>query len=540
MRIFARLLLSYFVVILFATLIIAIATTSLLSDYYKKTEEKQLNDLVNAIASRYSLIREKDGDREALKFLEQMSQSTGYHLCLTPSSPTAVSTEITAGHIRWGEICMPPYSAISVAAEVKGKGGKTIGTLALHASVGEVNAITGYLQNIVIASAIVALLLSFLLAFYLSHSISDPLGELEKVVHRWMKGELSARAERRAGGEIESLRQAFNTMADELEQSIRDVREERDKLSTLFAVLPEGLIAIEEGKEPLLNPRAQELFPQGVPKEVLSVIEKGKEGEVRQELNIGDKIFLVIVAPLLGGRGAVAVVEDITEIRHLERVRKDFLVDISHELRTPLSSIRGYIEAIIDGVVNEKEEKKYLARVLEEAIYLSNLVDNLLQLTRAEAGKLQPKREEIDIEAIARRIKDRLALTAEDRKVEISIAQGFPKAIGDSGMTERVLANLMENAVKYNREGGAVSVEYEVRNGELEVKVSDQGEGISPRDLPYIFERFYKADKARVKGSGMGLGLAIVKSLVEAQGGKVRVESKVGEGTTFFFTLPLG
>lgn len=539
MRIFARLLLSYFLVVLFATITIAVATTYLLSDFYRKTKEKQLNDLVNAIALRYSLIRERDDDKEALKFLEQMSESTGYHLCFTPASPTPVSTEIEAGHTRWGEICMPPYTAISVAADVKTKKGETLGTLALHASVEEVNVIIRYLHNIVIASAIVALLLSFLLALYLSHSISAPLGELEKVVHRWMEGELSARAERRAGGEVESLRQAFNTMADQLERSIRDVKEERDKLSTLFAVLPQGLIAIEEGREPLLNPRSLEFFPEGVPEEVMSVIEKGRKEEIRRELNIGEKIFLVISAPLLEGKGAVGIVEDITEIRQLERVRRDFLTDISHELRTPLTSIRGYIEAIMDGLVNEKEERKYLSKVLEESIYLSNLVDNLLQLTRAEMGKLQPKKEELDIEAIAKRIRERLALMAEGKKVKIKISKGFPKAVGDSEMTERVLLNLMENAVKYNKEGGLVSLSYKVRNEELEVRVRDQGEGIPSQDLPYIFERFYKADKARVKGSGMGLGLAIVKSLVEAQGGKVKVESKLGEGTTFSFTLPL-
>jgi len=232
-------------------------------------------------------------------------------------------------------------------------------------------------------------------------------------------------------------------------------------------------------------------------------------------------------------------VQDITEIRHLERVRRDFLTDISHELRTPLSAIRGYLEAIIDGVVNEKEERKYLGRALEEAIYLSNLVDNLLQLTKAETGKLQPKKEVLDIEGMAKRIRERLSLMAEERKVKIRIARGFPKVIGDSEMTERVLLNLIENAVKYNREGGMVSVDYRERDGELEIRVSDEGEGIPPEELPFIFERFYKTDKARVKGSGMGLGLAIVKSLVEAQGGKVRVESKLGEGSTFSFTLPL-
>jgi len=538
MRIFARLLLSYFLVVLFATLTIALATTYLLSDYYKKTKEKELKVLVDGIALRYSIIREKEGEKEALKFLEQMSESTGYHLCFTPSSPTPISMEFEKGHIRWGEICMPPYMAISVASEVRIKG-KQVGTLALHASVGEVNDIIRYLQNIVIASAIVALLLSFVLALFLSHSISSPLGDLERVVHSWMEGDLSARAKRKAGGEIESLRQAFNTLADKLEESIRSVEEERDKLSTLFSVLPEGVIALEDGREPLLNPRARELFPEGIPPEVLRIIERGREGERRQEINIGEKIFLIMSAPLHEGKGSVGVVQDITEIRHLERVRRDFLTDISHELRTPLSAIRGYLEAIIDGVVNEKEERKYLGRALEEAIYLSNLVDNLLQLTKAETGKLQPKKEVLDIEGMAKRIRERLSLMAEERKVKIRIARGFPKVIGDSEMTERVLLNLIENAVKYNREGGLVSVDYRERDGELEIRVSDEGEGIPPEELPFIFERFYKTDKARVKGSGMGLGLAIVKSLVEAQGGKVRVESKLGEGSTFSFTLPL-
>ncbi len=539
MRIFARLLLSYFLVVLFATLTIAFATTYFLSDYYKKTKERELEDLAHAIALRYSIIRERESEKEALKFLEQMSQSTGYHICFTPSTPTQVSVEIERGHIRWGEICMPPYLAISVASDVKTRGGKTIGTLALHASVAEVNALIRYLQNIVIASAIVALLLSFLLALFLSHSISSPLGDLEKVVRRWMEGELSARAEKKASGEIESLREAFNTLAEELGKSIENVKEERDKLSTLFSVLPEGVIALEEGKEPLLNARASELFPEGIPKEVIEIIEKGKEGERKEEISLGGRIFLIISAPLLEGKGTVGVVQDITEIRHLERVRRDFLTDISHELRTPLSAIRGYIEAIIDGVVNEKEEKKYLGRALEETIYLSNLVDNLLELTRAETGKLQPRKEVVDVEAIVRKIKERLALMAEEKGVKIKVAKNFPKVIGDREMTERVLLNLIENAVKYNKEGGTVFVDFKQKDGELEIRVSDEGEGIPQEELPYIFERFYKTDKARVKGSGMGLGLAIVKSLVEAQGGKVKVESKLGKGSTFSFTLPI-
>jgi len=231
------------------------------------------------------------------------------------------------------------------------------------------------------------------------------------------------------------------------------------------------------------------------------------------------------------------------ELEKAEEVRKQFLSDVSHELRTPLSLLQGYAEALSDGMAStEEEQKEYLDIISDEATRLNRIVDDLSDLNAMEAGQLTLNISEFHINDVLKSIVRTFKPAAEEKKVTLdlkALVGETPPISGDQGRIEQILINLVNNAIHYTPAGGKVSLEAQYNGDNFIIKVSDTGEGIPPEELPYIWERFYRVDKARTrKKGGSGLGLAIVKSLVRAHGGTVTASSKPGEGSTFTVTLP--
>ncbi len=239
--------------------------------------------------------------------------------------------------------------------------------------------------------------------------------------------------------------------------------------------------------------------------------------------------------------------EKIAALERVDRNRREFVANVSHELRTPLTIIQGYAEAIQDGLARrEGREEEYLANILEEVQRLRRLVDDLLDLRQMEAGQIKMKKEPVDLAALVRRAADRLAPAAGEKGIVLrcTVAEDLPPAAGDADRLEQVLINLVDNAVRYTPPEGKIEVSArygrEPVPGCLLVTVSDTGPGIPEDELPLIWERFYKADKARRRaGAGSGLGLAIAKQIVELHGGTIDVMSRPGEGTSFAFSLPV-
>jgi two-component system sensor histidine kinase ResE len=234
----------------------------------------------------------------------------------------------------------------------------------------------------------------------------------------------------------------------------------------------------------------------------------------------------------------------------LEKLRKDFVANVSHELRTPLSMLQGYSEALLDDIASSPEERRELAQVIyDESLRMGRLVQDLLDLARMEAGRLELNATVTDLIPLLTRVHRKFAALARERGVALQLdVDAEPGALtlvrADEDRLEQVFTNLLDNAIRHTPAGEkivlrAMCVDGESGNRFLRIEVEDHGQGIPPEDVPYIFERFYKADKARKRSSGTGLGLAIVKNLVEAHEGTVGVRSRIGQGTTFTVTLPV-
>lgn len=240
--------------------------------------------------------------------------------------------------------------------------------------------------------------------------------------------------------------------------------------------------------------------------------------------------------------GAVAMVEDITELRRMEQIRTDFAANVSHELKTPLTSIKGFVETLMEGAINNPPmAQKFLKIIMLEADRLTRLINDILSITKMESGQAEVSNERLQLDKMAMDVTDMLSIHAGEKDVVIKMNQPEePMYVwGNSDRVEQLLINLIENAVKYNRQGGEVRVSVYGAKDNVQLLVSDNGIGIAEEHLPRLFERFYRVDKGRSRSmGGTGLGLAIVKHITSSMGGLIEVHSKLGEGTDFLVTLP--
>jgi signal transduction histidine kinase len=253
-----------------------------------------------------------------------------------------------------------------------------------------------------------------------------------------------------------------------------------------------------------------------------------------------DRVFLMNARPLPSG-GAVLVIHDLTEMRRLEAMRRDFVANVSHELKTPLTSISGYAETLLTDTPDPETTRRFLSTIATNARRMQRLVDNLLDLARLEAGRWQPEREPIDVAEAARdtweALRDGSRAVAVDFGLEV--ADDAETVLADADAIRQVLTNLLDNSLRYTPRGGRIVCRSRVEGNGISISVADNGSGIVPEHLPRIFERFYRSDPSRSREEGgTGLGLAIVKHLVEAHGGRVSAESSRGVGTTITCWFP--
>ena len=277
------------------------------------------------------------------------------------------------------------------------------------------------------------------------------------------------------------------------------------------------------------------------------VLQKQSGFETREIMVLlpAEKILSVHATPVsINGEtdGAVLVFHDITELRRLENIRRDFVANVSHELRTPVSTIKGYAETLLDGAIDDVENRmEFLKIIHSDANRLAKLINDLLDLSRIESGKLSLDFREIDLEAVVEHVISGLKSLAETKKITIlkEIQPSATKIVADSESMAQIFLNLVENAIKYNNDNGFISITAKGWDGLVSIEVADSGIGIPQEDIPRIFERFYRVDKAHSRQlGGTGLGLSIVKHLIQAHGGDVSVKSELGKGTRFIITLP--
>lgn len=414
------------------------------------------------------------------------------------------------------------------------------------------------LRDVVVAAALVLSLASGAAALAFAERVTRPLVELTRLASEFGDGKLRRRLRLRGGGEIADLGRAFDRMADELEASISSMETEHAKLQALLEALADGILMVDGEKRIVLANRAaaqlvhvhgeyvgRPLIEAVLDHEVDALLTDALEHDERRE-RVHERpsarlTLRIIAAPVHTGheRLGLLLLQDLTQLRRLETARRDFVANISHELRTPLASIKALVETLQDGALDDPPEaRRFLAQVDDEVDQLTQLVRELMELSRIESGLVPFRREVVGASELVAPALERLRAQAERARLslEVCVDVEAPPVVADPQRMGQVFLNLLHNAIKFTPPGGRITITARPEGDSVAISVSDTGVGIAPDDLPRIFERFYKADKART-GSGTGLGLAIVKHIVEAHGGTVRVESALGKGTTFTVTL---
>ncbi|GIP25552.1 hypothetical protein J23TS9_06820 [Paenibacillus sp. J23TS9] len=434
---------------------------------------------------------------------------------------------------------------------------------------------SGDIKRLFTYTAIIGFSMTTFFALFLLTKITQPMQKLISATEAISKGEYSTRLSIVTSDEIGKLANTFNHMATELEDNIRNLNQEKEHLASVLRSMSDAVITIDNsGHIILTNPPAQKLIPkwkdidwdmdqseelegpfeEKVPKPLLDLFERmlQESADVSADVHVKQGVWSVHMAPLYADndiRGAVAVLRDITEQVKLEKMRQDFVANVSHEIRTPLSMMQGYSEALLDGMAASPEESEELIQVIhDESLRMGRLVKDLLDLARMEAGHTDIQRSRLDVNELLERVYRKFSVRAKDNVIELSYIKKSDDLFleeADEDKLEQVLTNLLDNAFRHTPEGKQIRIVAE-RVGEglatdLQIKIEDEGAGIPQEDIPFVFERFYKADKARVRGgsNGTGLGLAIVKSIVESHSGSIRVTSQLGEGTIFSIRLPV-
>ena len=428
------------------------------------------------------------------------------------------------------------------------------GAVRVAADLGQVDAIIRSAQGGVAGAALLALFVGAVLAAVAGRSIARPLTGIAAAARAIAAGS-PPRFPRSGIPDIDALVQALRAMHRQLGDRFDELRREQAESAALVQSMVEGVIAADgRGHIVTANPAARrllgygpaeplpdlaELFRVKAAREVVDVVLQGQAVQDRR-LDMDDRVFLVNARPLPTG-GAVLVLHDLTEVRRLEAVRRDFVANVSHELKTPLTSISGYAETLLADNTDAETTHRFLATILSNARRMQRLVDDLLDLSRIEAGRWHPTLSEVDIAAVARESWAALAGKADAHQVELVVDVDPNAAMveADLDAVRQVLTNLFDNSLRYTPDGGQVTCLSRRADGGVAVSIRDNGAGITREHLPRIFERFYRADQSRSREEGgTGLGLAIVKHLVEAHGGRVSAESERGSGTTVTCVFP--
>jgi two-component system, OmpR family, sensor histidine kinase ResE len=435
------------------------------------------------------------------------------------------------------------------------------GAVYIYQSLAAIKDTTHQTTKLILLAAGIAIILTTIFAFFLSTRITAPLRKMREAAFEVARGKFDTKVPILTNDEIGELATAFNQMGKQLMFNINALSQEKEQLSSILSSMADGVMTFNrDGTILITNPPAERFlqhwyYEQGanskepVPTAVKELLEGVINSEYDQigEITLQGRSYVLIVSPLYNDknvRGAVVVVRDMTEERRLDKLRKDFIANVSHELRTPISMLQGYSEAIVDDIAATDEEKKEIAKIIyDESLRMGRLVNDLLDLARMEAGHISLNKESVALQSFVERVTNKFHGIAREKNIELSFyheSDFSDKEIGiDPDRMEQVLTNLIDNALRHTPENGFVHVNITPFSHSYNINISDSGSGIPEDDLPFVFERFYKADKARTRGkSGTGLGLAIAKNIIEAHKGTISVQSKIDQGTTFSIKLP--
>lgn len=428
----------------------------------------------------------------------------------------------------------------------------------------ELHEINWMLFSIILQALFIGLLIAILLSFFLARAISMPLSRLTEGVQRVAKGDFKDKISVHSADEIGVLTENFNTMSRMLEENLDEINGEREKLETVLSCLKDAVITFGKDGRPLqINRAATDLFADAKREEltldyIFSLLhyesggidislddEGGDVPAVRYKGRVYELYFGNIRYRDASSmrEGVILVIHDVTQSYELDRSRREFVANASHELRTPLTTIKMVIEALAgdEGVTKNEMNKSFLDMAETESTRMELLIKNLLTLSQLDSKTMNFNVREFDLEESVAYLAKSLAVNASARGHKLTFDGAYDPVIirGDKIRIEQILINITSNAIKYTPDGGRISLRLHDLGDRAEITITDNGVGIPEEDLPHLFERFYRVEKARSSDKGgTGLGLAIAKEFAAAHGGDIRVSSIVGKGTTFTVTLP--
>jgi signal transduction histidine kinase/DNA-binding response OmpR family regulator len=399
---------------------------------------------------------------------------------------------------------------------------------------------------LVAAFGILAVVLALLALSAVLTALRRPIDALVDAAGRLAAGDLHVRVDDDLPGELRSVGRAFNAMAEDLERAQQALAEERERLAVTIESLGDGLLVTEDGVVVERNPRAEELLGALETGTLLGEVAAMPDpldalaGEVVVET--GPRTLAIAAARLGFTRGLVWTVRDVSERVRLERLKSEFVATASHELRSPLTSIKGFVELLHTSPGLSERQREWVDIVLSSTDRLVELVNDLLDVARVEAGRVEIHRRPTDVGALAQEVAALIGprLASRDQELRLELPDDLPRAMADPARLRQVLTNLLTNAHQYTPPGGHIALRAQQAERALRIEVADDGPGMTPEQTDRVFERFYRAPgTGAARPPGSGLGLAIVRALVDLQGGTTAVDSRPGHGSTFVVTLPL-
>lgn len=567
MRLTQRLLLGAFIVVGFLAVLIVTAVDRQLRQRLREDAEGFLSSEARLAGELWEQARGENPDALA----DRIGEALGRRVTLVDSSGVVLGDSEFDGpalralqnHLTRPEVAEAIASSMGSSLRPSPSTGAeelyvavrvpSLGVARLSLPTASLETVTDAARRDMLAASVFALFGALIIAWLFSRTVSRPVEELRDVAQALADGDLARRPTLRAPGEVGDLAEALRELAEQLSARLQALEADETLLVQLTESLNEGVIAVDtsamvvrinETARRLLGMRAPLPFPvDDLPRDVAlrEALEAALVGETTEgaELVIAGSTLNITARPLTGG-GAVLALFDLTRVRRLEAVRRDFVANVSHELRTPLTIVGGFAETLVEEGVPDEARRGFAERILGNTRRMQRIVDDLLDLSRIESGGWVPNPQRI---AVASVMTDVLAAArdAADRKglvLEQEVGAGASEVYADATALRQVLGNLVDNAVRHTAAGHVVVFSEPHARGVV-VGVRDTGIGIDAQHLPRIFERFYRVDPGRSREQGgTGLGLAIVKHLVEAHGGRVRAASDVGRGTSITAMFP--
>lgn len=445
-------------------------------------------------------------------------------------------------------------------------GAETVGVVRVATTLAHVEAGFARIRNILLLAFLGTSVLAVLLSVRLARKYTAPLEEITRTARRMSEGQLSRRVHVRTGDELEVLAHTLNNLAAGLDEKISEITAEKRKLELILENMDNAVILVDRfGRVTDINRQAAATFGIGpamlgqhniqvigysaLDKAMKETVAEGRSRRIDLKTSLAGvkRVFQVFLAPTATAdkdiTGVLCVFHDITALKEIEERQADFVANASHELSTPLTSIKGFAETLLDGALRDPEASvRFVTIIHEEAERMNRLVKDLLQLARLSAAdyRRQVTVAPTPVNDVARTVIDQLQPQWRAKPLAVRLEAAEPLAVlATQDWLTQILLNLLDNAIKFTPPGGTVTVACERAGDQVAIRVKDTGPGIPAADLPFIFDRFYRIDRSRVRESGgTGLGLAIVKFLIETLGGKVEASSIPGLGTTFTVTLP--